>query len=52
MAAGDIGGGMNELHGLLSARPSWGTVMRSFADRGFMNVPEGIDIATMIGEAP
>jgi hypothetical protein len=49
-SAGDISGGITELQGLLAARPSWATVMRSFADRGFINLPPGVDITTMLGD--
>jgi hypothetical protein len=50
MATGDVNGGTTELKGLLAPRPSWATVMRSFADRGFINLPPGVDMATMLGD--
>lgn len=51
MAAGQIDNGMDELRGLLAVRPSWATIMRSFADRGFIDAPPGLDVATILDGA-
>jgi len=34
---------------LVAARPSWATVIRSFAHKGLMPLPEGIDVESFIG---
>jgi uncharacterized Ntn-hydrolase superfamily protein len=50
LASGDIDGGVAEMRALLAERPSWATVVRSFQDRGFMALPPGVDLDTLLGD--
>jgi uncharacterized Ntn-hydrolase superfamily protein len=49
LAAGDVEGGVAQMQGLLRERPSWATVARSFHERGFMTLPPGVDLDTILG---
>lgn len=41
-AAGDIEAGRRELRALVDARPSWLTILRSFAEKGLLQLPPGL----------
>jgi uncharacterized Ntn-hydrolase superfamily protein len=41
---GDLSGAAEELRALVDARPSWATVIRSFAEKGLLPLPPGISI--------
>ena len=40
--------GMDELRALVAQRPSWAVVIRSFADKGLLPLPEGVDLDTIV----
>jgi uncharacterized Ntn-hydrolase superfamily protein len=50
LASGDVDGGVAEMEQLLSERRSWATVARSFQEQGFMALPPGVDIETLLGD--
>jgi len=48
-ASGDNAGAVGELRALIAARPSWATIIRSFAARGLLTMPPSA-LAELLGE--
>jgi hypothetical protein len=48
-ASGDNAGAVAELRGLIAARPSWATIIRSFAAKGLLTMPPPA-LAELLGE--
>jgi hypothetical protein len=46
-ATGDVDGARAEMRALIAARPSWEVVVRSFAAKGLMPLPEGLTIDSL-----
>ncbi len=46
--AGDIGAGRSELRALVAARPSWATIIRSFAAQGLLTLPGGVTVDSLL----
>lgn len=44
LASGATDAGLAELRALVADRPTWETIVRSFASKGFMTLPEGLSI--------
>jgi uncharacterized Ntn-hydrolase superfamily protein len=44
LAAGATDDGLAELRALVTDRPTWEVIVRGFADRGFVTLPEGVSI--------
>jgi uncharacterized Ntn-hydrolase superfamily protein len=44
LASGATDAGLAELRALVADRPTWETIVRSFASKGFMPLPEGLSI--------
>jgi uncharacterized Ntn-hydrolase superfamily protein len=44
MASGATDDALAELRALVAGRPTWEVIVRGFADRGFMALPEGLSI--------
>lgn len=49
LAAGRLDEGETELRGLIAGNPSWEVVVRSFAAKGLINVPDGASIDAILG---
>jgi uncharacterized Ntn-hydrolase superfamily protein len=47
-ATGDIDGARVEMRALIAARPTWEIVVRSFAAKGLMAMPEGVTIDSLL----
>ncbi|HVC70891.1 MAG TPA: hypothetical protein VNC61_11615 [Acidimicrobiales bacterium] len=57
ITGGRADAGLDELRGLIADRPSWATVIRSFADKDLLPIPDGVDIDELtagedLGEEP
>jgi hypothetical protein len=53
LVAGATDDGLAELRGLVAERPTWEVIVRGFASRGFMTLPEGLSIdAVFAGRVP
>jgi hypothetical protein len=48
IVSGQPDAGVRELRSLISARPTWGVVVRSVAAQGLFPVPEGVDLDDII----
>ena len=48
-ASGDTEAGITEMRSLVAHRPTWEVVVRSFAAKGLIPVPEGTSIDTILG---
>jgi predicted Zn-dependent protease len=44
LAAGATDDGLAELRALVADRPTWEVIVRGFASRGFVTLPEGLSI--------
>jgi uncharacterized Ntn-hydrolase superfamily protein len=44
LVSGQSNAGLDELRSLIAGRPSWGTVIRSFATQDLLPLPDGVDI--------
>ena len=51
VASGSTDAGLVELRSLLADRPTWEVIVRSFADRGLITVPDGMDLDAALGGA-
>ena len=51
VASGSTDAGLAELRSLLADRPTWEVIVRSFADRGLLTVPDGMDLDSALGGA-
>jgi uncharacterized Ntn-hydrolase superfamily protein len=51
LASGDTDTGVAELRALIASHPSWEVIVRSFADKGLVAVPDGLSIDAMLGKA-
>jgi uncharacterized Ntn-hydrolase superfamily protein len=49
MGAGEVDAGIAELRALIAARPTWEVVLRSFAAKGMLAVPDGVSIDAVLG---
>jgi uncharacterized Ntn-hydrolase superfamily protein len=49
IVSGQPDAGLDELRSLIAARPSWAVVVRSFATKGLLPLPDGIDIDEFLG---
>jgi uncharacterized Ntn-hydrolase superfamily protein len=49
MASGDTDGGIAELRSLIAKHPTWEVIVRSFADKGLVQVPDGLSIDAILG---
>ena len=49
LAEGDVDGGRSELRALLSERPTWEVVVRSFAAKGLIAMPGEVSVDTLLG---
>jgi hypothetical protein len=49
MASGDTDSGIAELRSLAASHPTWEVIVRSFADKGLVNVPDGLSIDAILG---
>jgi len=49
IVSGQPDAGLDELRSLIAARPSWAVVVRSFATKGLLPLPGGIDIDEFLG---
>jgi uncharacterized Ntn-hydrolase superfamily protein len=48
LASGATDAGLAELRALVAERPTWEVIVRGFANRGFMTLPEGLSIDAAI----
>jgi uncharacterized Ntn-hydrolase superfamily protein len=48
LAAGDIENGRAELRSLIASRPTWETIVRSFAVKGYLVMPESCSIDALL----
>ena len=46
--AGAIDPGRTELRALVAARPSWATIIRSFAAQGLLTLPDGVTVDSLL----
>ena len=46
--AGDADAGRAELRALVGARPSWATIIRSFAAQGLLTLPGGVTVDSLL----
>jgi uncharacterized Ntn-hydrolase superfamily protein len=51
MVAGQPDAGVDELRALITGRPSWAVVVRSFVTSGQLPLPDGVDLAELTGPA-
>jgi uncharacterized Ntn-hydrolase superfamily protein len=49
MASGSLDAGSEELRGLIAGRPTWETVVRSFASKGLTALPGDVSIDSVLG---
>jgi uncharacterized Ntn-hydrolase superfamily protein len=49
IASGSLDAGTEELRGLIAGRPTWETVVRSFASKGLIALPEDVSIDSVLG---
>jgi uncharacterized Ntn-hydrolase superfamily protein len=49
MACGKTDAGIAELRSLIANRPTWEVIVRSFADKGLVKVPDGLSIDGILG---
>jgi uncharacterized Ntn-hydrolase superfamily protein len=49
LAAGATDDGLAELRALVADRPTWEVIVRGFAGRGFVTLPEGMSIDAVLG---
>jgi uncharacterized Ntn-hydrolase superfamily protein len=49
LAGGDPDAGRAELRSLLAARPTWEIIIRGYAARGLLRLPEGTSVESLIG---
>jgi uncharacterized Ntn-hydrolase superfamily protein len=49
MASGDTDTGIAELRSLIANHPTWEVIVRSFADKGLVTVPDGLSIDAILG---
>jgi predicted Zn-dependent protease len=49
MASGDTDTGIAELRSLIANHPTWEVIVRSFADKGLVKVPDGLSIDAIFG---
>ena len=49
LARGDLDAGRDELRKLLGTRPTWETIIRSYAARGLVSLPAGTSIEYLFG---
>ena len=49
IVSGQPDAGLDELRSLIAARPSWAVVVRSFATKDLLPLPDGIDIDEFLG---
>jgi hypothetical protein len=49
IASGSVDAGFEELRSLIAGRPTWEIVVRSFASKGLIAVPENVSIDSMLG---
>jgi uncharacterized Ntn-hydrolase superfamily protein len=50
LAAGESEAGVAELRALISVNPNWQVIVRSFADKRLVAVPEGVSLDAVLGE--
>jgi len=49
MATGSIDAGIAEVRALIAERPSWAVIVRSFARKGLLTLPNGVTINSVLG---
>jgi uncharacterized Ntn-hydrolase superfamily protein len=49
LARGEVDPGRQELRRLVAGRPTWEIVIRSFADKGLLRLPQGTTVDSLIG---
>jgi uncharacterized Ntn-hydrolase superfamily protein len=49
MATGSIDAGIAEVRALIAERPTWEVIVRSFARRGLLTLPNGVTINSVLG---
>jgi predicted Zn-dependent protease len=49
MATGSIDAGIAEVRALIAERPTWAVIVRSFARKGLLTLPNGVTINSVLG---
>jgi len=49
MATGSIDAGIAEVRALIAERPTWEVIVRSFARKGLLTLPNGVTINSVLG---
>jgi hypothetical protein len=49
VASGASNDGVAELRALVADQPGWGVILRSFAGKGLVALPEGVDVEALLG---
>jgi predicted Zn-dependent protease len=49
MATGSIDDGIAEVRALIAERPTWAVIVRSFARKGLLTLPNGVTINSVLG---
>lgn len=49
MASGETDQGVAEIRDLVAARPTWEIIVRSYVERGFVALPEGVEVDHLFG---